>query len=322
VSIVDANRIEGEALFGQATFGMADNMRLTVGGRYGRDDRTGRGRFFDGSGLAPYMYERDFDNFDYKVGLDYDLTQDVMLYLATQTGFQPGTFNPYASTPQASNAVEPAELTAYTAGVKSRLLDDRLQINDEVFLYDYEGLFASAYNTVINTVQTFNAQKVEIYGNQLDLIWRAAQAARVSLSVGYLHARNVRFDLPDGTASFAGYQLQYAPDWTVSLGYWHDLFIGAGHVHFAASTRYEDAFYADFSHTPGGRQQSYFKSDASVTYFSAGNRWSLGAWIKNIEDEAVIAATAGGSNLPPLATGATAFLEAPRTYGLRCTLTF
>ncbi len=42
-------------------------------------------------------------------------------------------------------------------------------------------------------------------------------------------------------------------------------------------------------------------------------------WVKNIENVAVVAATAGGSNLPALATGATAFLEPPRTYGLRVT---
>jgi hypothetical protein len=42
-------------------------------------------------------------------------------------------------------------------------------------------------------------------------------------------------------------------------------------------------------------------------------------WVKNIENVAVVDATAGGSNLPALATGATAFLEPPRTYGLRVT---
>jgi iron complex outermembrane receptor protein len=59
-----------------------------------------------------------------------------------------------------------------------------------------------------------------------------------------------------------------------------------------------------------------------VTYFSSDDRWSVGAWVRNIENEAVIAATASGSNIPPLPEGATAFLEAPRTYGLRATLSF
>jgi iron complex outermembrane receptor protein len=127
--------------------------------------------------------------------------------------------------------------------------------------------------------------------------------------------------LPDASATLDGLQLQYAPDWTARLAYMHDVFVGAGHLRALLSTRYEDAFFADYSHTPGGRQSPHFKSDASLTYFSPSG-WSVGAWVRNIEDEAVIAATAGGSNLPALATGATAFLEAPRTYGLRVAVDF
>ena len=53
------------------------------------------------------------------------------------------------------------------------------------------------------------------------------------------------------------------------------------------------------------------KEDASLTY-DAG-RWTLGAWVKNISNNAVIAATAAAGIPGP----ATAYLEDPRTYGLR-----
>ena len=120
------------------------------------------------------------------------------------------------------------------------------------------------------------------------------------MSLGYLHASNDRFTLPDGTGNYDGYQLQYAPDWTVNAGYFHDFPLPRDFVRARAGSRYEDSFYADFSHTPGGRQQPYIKSDASLTYFSSAGRWSIGAWIRNIENVAVIAATAGGSNIPAL----------------------
>ena len=319
VSIVDYSRISGQAAFGQATFDLGPGLRGTLGGRYSSDDRVGDGRFFDGTGLAPFTYGRSFSHVDYKAGIDYDLAPRVMLYAATQTGYQPGTFNAFASTPAVSNAVNQATLTAYTAGVKSRTGDDRLQVNDEVFYYDYRGLFASAYNTVLNSNQTFNAQKTEIYGDQLDVLFKPTPGDQLNFSVGYLHARNVRFELPDGAANFDGYQLQYAPDWTVSGGFFHDFRWDSGYLRAHVNSRYEDSFYADFSHTPGGRQQPYFKSDASLTYFSSTGGWSVGAWIKNIENVAVIAATAGGSNIPALSTGATAFLEPPRTFGFRIT---
>jgi iron complex outermembrane receptor protein len=318
VSIVNFNRIEGQALFGEITVKPARNVRLTLGGRYSRDDRIGRGLYL-GSALEPFTYGQDFAHADYKAGVEYDAGPQVMLYAATQTAYQPGTFNAYASTAADPNAVNEATLRAYSWGIKSRVAG-RLQVNDELFYYDYRGLFASAYNTVLNSNQTFNAGLTEIYGDQLDILFKATAGDELNLSVGYLHARNIRFELPDGTANFDGYQLQYAPDWTVTAGGFHDFPWRHGYLRARASSRYEDAFYADFSHTPGGRQQPYIKTDASLTYFARG--FSVGAWVKNIENVAVIAATAGGSNIPPLSSAATAFLEPPRTYGLRVTWNF
>jgi iron complex outermembrane receptor protein len=328
VSIVDENHLRGTAVFGEATYDFTDRFRVTVGGRYQEDDRTGAGRYFDGEGLAPYGYDKGFSNFDYKLGVEYDVSDDVMLYAVTQTGYQPGTFNGFASTPALTNAVDSADITAYTLGIKTQLLGNRLQINDEVFFYTYDGLIASAYNTVTNSNLSFNVDKAEIYGNQLDLIWLPTDNGRVNLSVGYLHARTTDFEVPpntvtwNGRTNFDGYQMQYAPDWTVSAGYSHDFQVGTGYLRAALSTRYESSFFADFSHTPGGEQDGYTKSDASLTYFADDDRWSVGAWVRNLENNAVIAATAGGSNFPPLPEGATAFLEAPRTYGLRATLAF
>ena len=322
VSIVNYSRIEGEAAFGQVSFNLSRRLRATLGGRSSVDDRVGQGQFLGSGGLAPFTYGRNFSHLDHKAGLDFDLAPQVLLYAATQTGYQPGTFNAYASTPKVGNGVDPATLIAYTAGIKSREWGDRLQVNDEIFYYDYRGLFSSAYNTVLNSNQTFNAQKTEISGDQLDVVFRPDNDDGVNVSVGYLHARSIRFELPDGSANYDGFQLQYSPDWTVSAGYFHDLHWGAGFLRAQANSRYEDSFYADFSHTPGGRQQPYIKSDASLTYHAANDGWSVGMWVKNIENVAVIAATAGGSNIPPLAAGATAFLEPPRTFGVRATCDF
>lgn len=327
ISIVDQNRLQGVAAFGQLTFEATDALRLIAGGRYSSDDRKGNGPYtgFLGEDFVfnvPYEYDESFSHADYKVGVEYDLQDHVMLYATIQSGYQPGTFNTYPSTPDATNKVKPADLTAYTVGIKSRLLDNRLQINDEIFYYDYKDLFASAYNSVLNTTQTFNAQLIRIYGNQLDLAYSLTDADQLSLNVGYLHARNEKFVLPDGSANFNGLQLQYAPDWTVSLGYHHDFEIGQGRLRAQLYSRYESSFFADFYHTPGGKQESYTKTDVSLTYYGADERWNVGIWAKNLENEAVLAATAGGSGSPLQPAGATTNLEPPRTYGVRATFKF
>lgn len=323
VSIVDRNKIQGAAVFGQATYSLTDALRLTMGGRFSHDDRVGRGRFFDGAGLSPYTYDKAFDHFDFKAGVEADIAPRALLYATVQTGYQPGTFNAFASSAVSSNAINQAKLTAYSAGLKSRFFNNILQINNEFFYYDYRGLFVSAYDTVLNTNRTFNANKVQIYGDQLDIVLRATEDDNLNLSVGYLHAQYKDFTLPLDSAfpgqSFRGYQVQYSPTWTISGGYSHDFRMAKGYLRARVNTRYESAFFADFNHTPGGRQKAYIKSDASLTYHEESGQWSLGLWVKNIENRAVIAATAGGSNIPFNPQGATSFLEAPRTYGLRAT---
>jgi iron complex outermembrane receptor protein len=318
---ISRNRLSGWAAFGEATLSLTDRGRLTLGGRASFDRREGTGTTPFGQ---PFGADEDYDNVDWKIGVEYDLREASMLYATVQTGYQPGTYNPFPATPAQSNLVQPAALTALTAGAKNRFLDERLQANVEVYYYDYEDLFVQSFNLNTALLTTFNADKVEIYGSQFDLLFQPSARGRLNLSVGYLRARYEDFVVPPsidiGTPvrDFAGYPLQYAPEWTVSLGYQHDFKVAAGYLRARADTRYEDAFWGTFTQARGTRQRAYFKSDASVTYHAADERWSAGLWVRNIENEAVLAATTTGQFGPY----GNAFIEPPRTYGARFTFAF
>ncbi len=319
VSNIDRNRLQGFAAFGQLSFSVVDDLRIIAGARFSVDDRVGRGRSLDVNGqpTVPFTADANYDRIDFKLGLEYDATPDVMLYAVVQSGYQPGTFNEAPSTPTFDNLVDPARLTAYTAGIKSRFSNDNVQVNSEFFYYDYSNLFAQAFNASAGITQIFNAEKVEIFGNQTDIIARPFEDGQLNFSIGYLHAENQRFVTPNG-ADFAGFSLQYAPRWTVSAGYEHNFAVGRGNIRARFETRYESHFYGDFLHSFGTRQQGYIKSNAAITYFSEDERWSLGIWIRNIENEAVQAATASGGLPGPAA----AYLEPPRTFGLRASFNF
>lgn len=318
-SNVARHRIWGGAAFGQATYHVSDAFRLIAGGRYSHDDRTGGGSFLGATGPAAYDYSRSFDHGDFKVGVEYDLGPKAMVYGTVQSGYQPGTFNQFRSTAAVPNDVAPAKLLAYTGGIKSRLFDDKLQINNEMFFYNYENLFVSAYDALTGSTVTFNAQRAHIYGDQLDIIFKPTPVDQFSVNVGYLHARYKKFLLPDGS-SYAGNQLQYAPDWTINAGYFHDFEMSRGYLRAMVNTRFESSFYGDYLHTPGSRQGDYTKTGASLTYYDGGGKWSLGIWAKNLEKADVEAATASGSIVPFNPSGAITTLEPPRTFGIRATL--
>jgi iron complex outermembrane receptor protein len=316
---IGRNRLEGIAAFGEATYSASDRLRFTAGGRLSQDDREGAGTTAFGQ---PYTAEQEFDQADWKLGVEYDVSVDAMLYAIIQTGYQPGTYNLFPATPTQDNLVDEATLTAYTAGFKSRFLDDRLQVNDEVFYYDYRDLLVQSFNLNTALLTTFNAEKTEIYGNQLDLLFQLTESDRLDLSVGYLHARYDEFIVPpevnigSSNRDFAGYELQYAPDWTVTAAYHHDFRLAGGYLRARVESRYESSFWGTFAHNRGTEQQDYTKSNASLTYYSDDGRWSVGLWVRNVEKVAVLAATTTGQFGPY----ADAFVEPPRTYGLRLTL--
>jgi len=314
---VTNHTLQGVGVFGQATYDFSDVLRTTIGARFSYDDRSGEGREALATPVLgdPYKFDKNYNSVDFKLGVEYDTSDEVMLYANIETGYQPGTFNPFPSTPTLDNSVKEADLIAYSVGFKSRMLDNRLQINNEAFYYDYTDLFAQAFNASTGKVATFNADKIEIYGNQLDILFQMTGSDRLNLAIGYLHARQKKFVLPGiGGVDLSGLQMQYAPDWTIAGGYQHDFRLSTGDIKFRVDTRYESSFFGDFFHTPGTRQDNYIKTDASLTYYADAN-WSVGLWVKNIEDEAVLAATAAAGIPGP----ASPFLESPRTYGVRFT---
>jgi iron complex outermembrane receptor protein len=318
---ISRNRLEGVAAFGQGTYALNDTLRLTLGGRASYDSREGEGQTAFG---VPYSANEDYEHVDWKLGLEKDLGDSLLAYASIQTGYQPGTYNLFPSTPQQSNLVDEATLTAWTVGFKSRFLDDRLQLNNELFYYDYRDLLVQSFNLNTALLTTFNAESAETWGNQLDLLFQATDRGRLNLSIGWLHARYQDFIVPDDVnigiprRDFGGYELQYAPEWTVTAGYQHDFPLPAGYLRARIATRYESAFWGTFAQSRGTEQQSYTKSDASLTWHADDERWSLGLWVRNIEDEAVLAATTTGQFGPY----ANAFLEAPRTWGARFTFDF
>jgi iron complex outermembrane receptor protein len=307
---VNDGRLKGYAAFGQATYSLTDTLRITGGARASTTKRDAVGTEPVALGGLPYEFHKSYDNIDWKIGLEKDLMPAFMVYGNVQTGYQPGTFNELPNTATFDNEVKASRLRAYTAGFKSRWFDNRLQINNEIYYYDYRDLLIQSYNISAAYNLIFNAKKVAIKGDQLDLLAKVFTNDEINLNVGYSRARNEDFITPDGS-NYNGYSLAYAPDWTVMGGYTHNMPIGAANLRAHLDWRYESSWYGDYVHNSGTRQAPSNKGDASLMYERVN--WSAGAWIKNIQNKIVIAATAAAGIPGP----ATSYLDQPRTYGVR-----
>jgi len=141
------------AAFGQVGYDFTDRLNLTVGLRYGQDKISGTAGVFlrTVTGVvipsAPNTFRSaKFDAVTGNANLSYHIAPDVIAYASYARGNSPGGLNTGAA---ALLNYGPQNVDAYEVGLKSRLLDNRLQLNMALFDNEYSGL-QLAQNVIIN----------------------------------------------------------------------------------------------------------------------------------------------------------------------------
>jgi iron complex outermembrane recepter protein len=137
----DDNTHKSYSAYVNGNYSFTDKLKLEAGLRYSKDKKT----FLSNpdspgtiAGVGPAGYggrasnSRDWSETTYRVGLDYNLTEQSMAYLMYSTGYQAGQLGgPYF------NGTPAETLGQITAGLKSRWMDGRLQFNIEAFRSTY-----------------------------------------------------------------------------------------------------------------------------------------------------------------------------------------
>lgn len=315
---------EAYSVFGQATVSISDSLRVVGGARWSSDhlDMTGTGvSCFAVCSFPPISFDKTWRHTDYKGAVEFDVTPDIMLYASVQTGYAPGTLNTFTNVVTVSKEILPQRLLAYTGGVKSQLFDRALTLNVEAFSYDYKDLIIQSFDGRIGAQRLFNVPKSRVYGGQLTAVLQLWRGGSISGNVAYTHARYGTFRATPTSRDLDGLQMQFAPDWTGNVAIDHRFDLGGGaHLDARASTYFSSKYWGTFDHSGRAFQNSFTRSDASLTWFAPDDRFYVGAWIRNIEDQDVRTAISAISAPAPI-TAAT-FLEPPRTYGLKAGFSF
>lgn len=215
------------ALFGQGTYSLATDTRLTLGMRYTKDDKKQTGRIYMVTGAtvdpnatnyalalggAPISANGAYSNtsLTYKAGIDKDLGKDTMVYANVSTGYKAGGLN-FDGAGGARQTFSPEKLIALAVGGKHRGMDNRLQLNAEAFLWKYKdqqlavldqldnpgAMRGSAFS---NVMFVNNPGTSTVYGFDLDAVFKVTPNDRISGSLAYLHARNGSFTTAQTTS--------------------------------------------------------------------------------------------------------------------------
>jgi iron complex outermembrane recepter protein len=300
-----------KAVFGQATYRLADGLRATAGARYTEDDKARTG-YIGYQGAPAFNAATDLrelnagsistDRTTWRLGLDYDLAPATLVYGSIATGYKAGGFNdgctagdarggigcPAASAlPAASLVYQPETVRAYEAGVKTRFWDGRASLNLAVFHYDYRNLQLSN-EVVVNgrpRYETTNAGQASIRGLEADGQVRATRADSLTYALTLLDAHYVSY-APDGVHSWSGVKLDRTPARTLSLGWEHRLHLAGGQLAAGVGTRASASYLLGVPQAGlKYRVPGHTESDLHLGWEPDGAPWRVLARVRNLENE-------------------------------------
>jgi iron complex outermembrane receptor protein len=324
-----------KAAYGQTTFSVTDALRLTAGARWTDDHKFRQGGNYaytppaslQNGQFAPLTLTTiDYGSihsskFNYRVGIEYDLLSQTMVYASLATGYKQGgffdgdgrTFN---------NTYKPENVTSVESGFKSRFLDERLQVNLAAFGYEYTDFQVSFQNPQLVT-QTYNAQVARNIGAELEFDSLLTRHDRLGGSATYLHARYSEFNIPGGPdiyghASYSGNTLPFAPTWGINLDYAHTFDLpGDKIVTFSALSHWQSDVNLDFHGFAPTHQTKYSRSDLNLLWGDADGKYSVEAFVRNVENKLVLVSAGLKNNVSDPNAAGRGGLALPRTYGVR-----
>jgi len=324
------------AVYGFGTLHANDSLRVIGGIRYTYDVRTWdilsqnpddlsvRDISVPDPGLQDI--EKSWNKVTWKAGVEWDVTPEVMSYFNASTGFLAGNAQGQFN---GADTYDEQTVTAYEVGMKGFFLEGTLRLNVALYYNEFRDLLSQEFVDQGGTTLAFNVNggAIDAIGAEIEADWQPTEALNLGLRVSLTDAdygdfvQANRFEeggnIQNGAAfQLEGLQVQQTPDATATLLAGYDFQLGdLGLLRPSVTFFWSDNFRTSDDPLFFGEQDSYTRTDFSLSWISVNRKWRVRAYVNNVEDDAIIQrATRFGGNV-----AVTDFLP-PRTFG--ATLSF
>ncbi|QDC40022.1 TonB-dependent receptor [Sphingobium fuliginis] len=298
-----------------------------------------------------------WDKLTYLARVDADLAEDVLGYASISTGFKSGNIQDNAglTDPETLTNYEVGlksrfldrrvtlNLAAYYSDFKG------YQVNQAVTFRDDAG------NVVRSQMITQNAKGAKAYGLEAEMVANLTDSDRLQFSGTLQKTKLEELESVDGRlydggklssiAQLKGNELAHAPRFSATLSYEHDFELASGaKITPRFTTHYETKSWLSYFNgdanpfvnpndpadnmpnrgtngTDWDRQKAYFRSDASIRFVSPDQKYSVEAFVQNIEN-GKIRTGAGSFGAPRYDPVFLSNLQPPRTWGVRARANF
>tara|TARA_B110000503_G_scaffold19850_1_gene29600 strand:- start:291 stop:2660 length:2370 start_codon:yes stop_codon:yes gene_type:complete len=284
--IEDVNRIfdhetTSYAVFGQVDLSVTDQLTLSLGGRWLKEEKKACGQEFVGflgvGGIVddvqtlsygncpdkPFYEnvhsvtgeiitgEESWTNFSPRVNLSYALDFGLA-YITYSQGFRSGGFNGRAGDADDVGPYRPEDVESWEVGFKADLMDERLRLNVAAFMIDYmdkqeDVVFPGGPNGTVTIVE--NASSASINGFEVEATAIVAEGFTLSLSLGLLDASYDEWLVPDTfnpgrVIDKSNFELRRAPEVTASIRALYEYELARGDfLVFSANYSWRDDYH-------------------------------------------------------------------------------
>ena len=309
---------ESYALFGQGTWHINERTRLTAGLRVNYDDlatatvvTTPTELFPDAPvvfpvpGTTPGAVSDSSDNtaVSGRLILEYDISDDIMLYASAAQGYKGEGANTQSSVTTADQVIVDPEIpTSFELGMRSTLANGQVIFNATLFHSTFEDFQTNVTeNALVPEFFLANAEEMETQGLEAELSWQATDNLFLSGALAYVDATFTDFEgapcyplqdiegtgCENGRQDLSGKDLPNSPEWSYNLSLRYNLPLASMPFDgfFNADWFWQDEVLYFSNNDPKTIGDAYGVADASIGIIGNDGNYRVSIFAKNLFDE-------------------------------------
>lgn len=297
----DPTAADSLALFAHADWYLTQDLTLVTGLRWTDESKTYKflrrtplnGEHPVLGALDGEVGEYEGDRVDYRLGLQYQLTDAIMGYAQVSTGFKGGGINPRPFFASQVESFGQEKLTSYEAGIKSMLFDRRMRLNAAVFFSDYSDIQMTASScpdftptpTGAPCALPFNAGDAEMRGFELETDFQLDNGLGFDASLSYLDFEYQSIN-PLVTDIHLDDEAPYTPDVKASAGVQYEIPLGRmGTLTPRVDVSHQGDVFTDPTNAPINQIDAYTLTNFRLMWRSADEDWNAALEVTNATDE-------------------------------------
>lgn len=303
------NEVRDAALYGEIVYSFTDDLLFTLGARFSREqikntiftplqavtaaDMSSPNYHTEGVVAqidgVPLVGRANFDAITGRLAVQYQITEDIMIYSGVSEGFNAGGVNSIFDPSLPGNGVLPysgESLTNYELGFRSEFFGDILNLNATAFWGRWHDFQISETLIPGLTIIT-NGGAVKTSGFELEGRWAISEAISADFSVGALSTAYV--DIGSASSISLDTPIPFAPEHSFSLGFQWDKDLNTG---ANLTTRIDWGWISDYEtsgekvfQTTVGVNEAYGLLGARAEYLSPSGNFTLALFGTNLTNE-------------------------------------